>query len=310
LAGIGVISNPHSKLNRKNPNRHHYLTYIAGSEGHVAVTNSLEELEQVASMYKALGVKVIAINGGDGTIAHTITAIIHAWKDQPLPRIVLLRGGTINVVAQNLGIQGTPEEILFRLIEGYSKGTLDKIHRLHTIKIANNYGFLFANGVCANFLEEFYKNKTGRLGSIALILKIFFSRFFNRDFYFKIATSNTTSLWRDGLEISGERRAISTLAATIKQMPLGPKLFPKAGSLGEEIQCVSYVCRPDEIIFKVTKDILFTPNRPSDVKISTSTRLVTIITHPPSGYTLDGELYPPCESVTITLGPEIEFILV
>jgi diacylglycerol kinase (ATP) len=310
LAGIGVISNPHSKLNRKNPNRHHYLTYIAGSEGHVAVTNSLEELEQVALMFKALEIKVVAINGGDGTIAHTITAIIHAWKDQPLPRIVLLRGGTINVVAQNLGIHGTPEEILYRLIEGYSKGTLNQIHRLHTIKIANNYGFLFANGVCANFLDEFYKNKTGKLGSLALILKIFLARYFNRDYYFKIATSSSTTLLREGEVIASEHRAISTLAATIKNMPLGPKLFPKAGNIGEEIQCVSYICRPEEILFKVTKDILFTPNRPSDVKISASTRLVTILTHPPSGYTLDGELYPPCESVTITLGPEIEFILV
>ncbi len=310
MAGIGVISNPHSKLNRKNPNRHHYLTYIAGSEGHVAVTNSLEELEQVALMFKALEIKVVAINGGDGTIAHTITAIIHAWKDQPLPRIVLLRGGTINVVAQNLGIHGTPEEILYRLIEGYSKGTLNQIHRLHTIKIANNYGFLFANGVCANFLDEFYKNKTGKLGSLALILKIFLARYFNRDYYFKIATSSSTTLLREGEVIASEHRAISTLAATIKNMPLGPKLFPKAGNIGEEIQCVSYICRPEEILFKVTKDILFTPNRPSDVKISASTRLVTILTHPPSGYTLDGELYPPCESVTITLGPEIEFILV
>ena len=310
MAGIGVISNPHSKLNRKNPNRHHYLTYIAGSEGHVAVTNSLEELEQVALMFKALEIKVVAINGGDGTIAHTITAIIHAWKDQPLPRIVLLRGGTINVVAQNLGIHGTPEEILYRLIEGYSKGTLNQIHRLHTIKIANNYGFLFANGVCANFLDEFYKNKTGKLGSLVLILKIFWARYFNRDYYFKIATSNSTTLLREGEVIASEHRAISTLAATIKNMPLGPKLFPKAGNIGEEIQCVSYICRPEEILFKVTKDILFTPNRPSDVKISSSTRLVTILTHPPSGYTLDGELYPPCESVTITLGPEIEFILV
>jgi diacylglycerol kinase family enzyme len=310
LAGIGIISNPHSKLNKKNPERHNYLSYIAGKEGFVAVTKSLEDLEKVAKDFKESGVKIIAINGGDGTIAHTLTAIIRAWKGFPLPKIALLRGGTINVLAQNLGISGSPEEILFRLIEGYSKGALLDSTTLPCIHVNGVYGFLFANGASANFLEEFYKNKSDKLGSMLLLLKIVFSRFLNKDFFFRIAAASKTELWSQDQLLVREHSSISTLAATIKHMPFGPKLFPKAGKDGEEIQCISYVCSPESLLVPVIKDVLLSPNRPSDAKISCSSRSLTIVTSPPVKYSLDGELYPSCDRVTLELGPEIEFVLI
>jgi len=310
LAGIGIISNPHSKLNRKNPQRHGYLTYLAGQEGHVAVTRSLTELEDVAQGFKRTGVKLVAINGGDGTISHTITALIKAWDKDPLPKIALLRGGTINVLAENLGIKGSPEEILYRLIEEHYSAQINKTVKIHTIEIEGRYGFLFANGVCANFLQEFYKNKSGPLGSILLILKIAIARFINKDYFRNIVHEFETSIFSEGVCLSKPHQSLATLAATIKKMPLGPKIFPKAGKLGEEIQCISYVCPPLEAIFKITKDVLLTPNRASDVKICLSSREFDIFTNPRAGYTLDGELYPGSDKVTIKLGPEIEFVIV
>ncbi len=310
MAGIGIISNPHSKLNKKNPERHNYLSYIAGKEGFVAVTKSLEDLEKVTSDFKESDVKIIAINGGDGTIAHTLTAIIRTWKGSPLPKIALLRGGTINVLAQNLGIHGSPEEILFRLIEGYSRGALTQSTKRYCIHVNGVYGFLFANGACANFLEEFYKNKSGKLGSIFLLLKVFFSRLFNKEFFNRIASIVKTEVWNKDKILIHEHGAISTLAATITHMPLGPKLFPKAGKEGEEIQCISYVCSSERILFPIIKDVLLSPNRPTDVKISSSGRSLTIVTSHPVKYSLDGELYPSCEKVTLELGPEIEFVLI
>ena len=310
MAGIGIISNPHSKLNKKNPERHNYLSYIAGKEGFVAVTKSLEDLEKVALDLKESGVKIIAINGGDGTIAHTLTAIIRAWKGAPLPQIALLRGGTINVLAQNLGIHGTPEEILFRLIEGYSRGALTRSTKIHCMHVEGVYGFLFANGTCANFLEEFYKNKSGKLGSVMLLLKVVFSRFFNKEFFLSIASLAKTEVWNQDKIVLPQHDSLSTLAATIPRMPLGPKLFPKAGKEGEEIQCISYVCSPDKSLFPVLKDVLLSPNRQTDVKIISSGRSLTIVTSIPVRYSLDGELYPKCEKVTLELGPEIEFVLI
>lgn len=312
MAGIGIISNPHSKLNRKNPQRHGYLTYIAGQEGHVAVTKSLTELEQVAKDFKQAGVKMIAINGGDGTISHTITALIHAWAGEPLPHIALLRGGTINVLAENLGIKGSPEEILYRLIESHYSSQVKKTVRLRTLEIDTKFGFLFANGVCAKFLEEFYKNKSGPLGSLLLIIKIALARFVNKEYFRNMVHETATEIVSgiDPKSKSSHHDALATLVATIKRMPLGPKIFPKAGKEGEELQCISYVCSPEKAIFKITKDVLFTPNRESDVKISLSSREFDILTNPGSGYTLDGELYPASDNVTIKLGPEIEFVIV
>ena len=158
MAGIGIITNPHSKLNKRNLYRQQLLSYIAGETGILETTNNLEELENVAREFCQKNITVLAINGGDGTISRTITAFLHAYKEnnKALPAIVLLRGGTINMLAKNLRVTGNPEEILYRLIESHSSGQTHKSRTINTLQIGDNYGFLFASGTSSRFLKEFY----------------------------------------------------------------------------------------------------------------------------------------------------------
>src|SRR5438128_2499711 len=102
MSGIGIITNPHAKLNKRNPSRTALLGYILGQQGQLEVTNSLEDLSRVACEFRDQRIGILAINGGDGTISRTLTAFIHEYDGLPLPKVVLLRGGTINVLAKNL----------------------------------------------------------------------------------------------------------------------------------------------------------------------------------------------------------------
>src|SRR4051812_22856783 len=119
MSGIGIITNPHSKLNKRNPARMSLLGYILGAKGQLEVTNTLEDLGRVARDFKEKGVTILAINGGDGTICRTLTAFIKEYGETgtPLPQVALLRGGTINVLANNLRIKGSPEQVLYRLVD-------------------------------------------------------------------------------------------------------------------------------------------------------------------------------------------------
>src|SRR5687768_275022 len=108
MSGIGIITNPHSKLNKRNPRRAELLGYIVGERGQLEITNTLADLERVAHEFREKKIHTLAISGGDGTICRTLTALIHAYGEVPLPRVALLRGGTINVLANNLGIKGAP----------------------------------------------------------------------------------------------------------------------------------------------------------------------------------------------------------
>ena len=122
MSGIGIITNPHSKLNKRNPARSALLGYILGEKGTLEVTNSLEDIGRVAREFKERRIGLLAINGGDGTICRTLTAFIKEYGTAPMPKVALLRGGTINVLANNLGIRGSPEQILYRLVEAHSTG--------------------------------------------------------------------------------------------------------------------------------------------------------------------------------------------
>ena len=125
MSGIGIITNPHSKLNKRNPQRTALLGYILGEKGRLEVTNNLDDLGRVAREFKSKNIGILAINGGDGTICRTLTAFIQVYGNAPLPKVALLRGGTINVLANNLGIAGSPEQVLYRLVEVYSNEEKD-----------------------------------------------------------------------------------------------------------------------------------------------------------------------------------------
>lgn len=310
MPGIGIISNPHSKLNRKNPQRHEYLTYIAGEEGHVAVTQTLEDLAKVASDFKEHGIKILAINGGDGTISQTLTAFIKAYDGAPLPKIAILRGGTINVLAENLGIKGSPEQVLYRLIERHSINNLTVTRKISTICIEGQHGFLFGNGTTAGFLELFYKNKTGPLGSILLGVKIILSKIFGTKLYKKTVKAIETSAEVDDRTVE-KHPAIATFIASIPRMPLGFNLFPKTYENSQTAQLVSYIGSAEKDIYKILFDFFIRPSKPSDVKISHCGRNFLVKCEDTNPYTLDGELfYPKTTEVNVQLGTELEFIIV
>ncbi|MDB2447007.1 diacylglycerol kinase family protein [bacterium] len=310
MPGIGIISNPHSKLNRKNPQRHEYLTYIAGEEGHVAVTQTLEDLAKVAEDFREHGIKILAINGGDGTISQTLTAFIKTYGSATLPKIVLLRGGTINVLAENLGIKGSPEQVLYRLIEKHSINKLETTRRVSTLVAGGQHGFLFGNGTAANFLELFYQNKTGPLGSLLLFVRLMISRLSKKTLYDSVAKSVDTAVIVDS-DKKPSHQSISTLIATIPRMPLGFKLFPKTTENSQLAQLVSYTGDARKDIFKAVFDFFVRPSKSTDAKISYCGKSFSVECGEPTPYTLDGELfYPEGNVVDVQIGTELEFIIV
>src|SRR5437762_2543265 len=106
VPGIGVITNPRSRMNKRDPSRMRKLGYLIGDRGSAAATRSLDDLYRVAEEFKSADIDVLGINGGDGTIHHTLTAFVRTWGDKPLPLIAILRGGTMNTIANSYGIKG------------------------------------------------------------------------------------------------------------------------------------------------------------------------------------------------------------
>jgi diacylglycerol kinase (ATP) len=309
MPGIGIVTNPHSKANRSKPGNIKMLGYILGHQGRLEVTNKIEDLVGVAKRFKEQNIEILAINGGDGTISRTISAFIKTYEGSPLPKIALLRGGTMNVVAQNLGIRGSPDKILASLVELYSTGEPLKVQTLSTIKIENNYGFLFGTGVAAQFLVEYYKKKTGPLGAFLLCLSVWFSGIFDGVLFKKVIKDQLFRLTSKDFN-SIVHNSICFLCSTVKRMPLSYPLFNKINGNVHKFQCVSFTLKPKEAIYKFPLILLQGKYASKTQKFEVTLQEIKLSSDNPFNYTLDGELFDPVDSITIQTGPIISFIVI
>lgn len=310
MSGIGIITNPHSKLNKRNPQRSALLGYILGEKGRLEVTNNLEDLARVAAEFKSKGIGILAINGGDGTICRTLTAFINVYKNDPLPKVALLKGGTINVLANNLKISGTPEQILYRMVEVYSNVEKDfETQILTSIEVEGTYGFLFGNGAASSFLKEYYKRKSGPLGAFLWSMAVWVSGLWNGQLYQSVIEDQLQELFpADGPSFT--HSSLAVFACTLKRMPLGYPMFRSVQLGSDQFQCVSFTLSAKDAVWKLpwTMIKLHQENNKNKLSFTTSTLAIE------SGegrfeYTLDGELYTSAtKRLEIRTGPKIEFI--
>lgn len=160
MPGIGIVTNPHSRLNRRHPERMRRLGYMLGRDDTYELTNRIEDVADVAREFKESNIDILGLNGGDGTNHVTLTTFIDVYDGDPLPKIALLRGGTMNTVSNGIGIEGKPPRLLANLVEKYYTGQPFETTERDILKVTDHsgtrYGFIFGNGIVANFLELYY----------------------------------------------------------------------------------------------------------------------------------------------------------
>jgi diacylglycerol kinase family enzyme len=123
----------------------------------------------------ARGVDLVAICGGDGTGQIVLTMLHDRYRaaGKSAPAVVLLRGGTMNTVARNLAIEGTPESILASLIARIEAGTPLPSVQQPLVVVNGRHGFLFAAALGARFLQLYYDTREpGPVRAALLALRV------------------------------------------------------------------------------------------------------------------------------------------
>lgn len=151
------------------------IAHIAATPRWVYGTETLQELDQVAAHVHAIRPEILVVNGGDGTLKSTMTAVCRNYEKTPtvpLPLIWLNAVGTENVTADDLGITGSNAALIERAKRIRAKIDaglpLDVAHR-HALKYNDEFGMLFGSGVPVNLLGAVYKHAA--LGPRKRILK-------------------------------------------------------------------------------------------------------------------------------------------
>jgi diacylglycerol kinase family enzyme len=308
VPGIGVITNPRSRVNKKDPGKMRQLGYLLGSHGAPYATRSLDDLYRAAEEFKAADIDVLGINGGDGTIHVTLSAFGQVYGAAPLPKIAILPGGTLNTIAAGIGIRGKPQEMLYEVIDRYHQGEELRIVERHALRIGDKLGFIFGNGIIANFLEAYYA--TGRPSPImgakvlahtigsALIRGRFIKRLFRR--------------WVGQVTVDGEtwaRTDFATVgAATVPQIGLGFAPFHRCDEKPGHFAVIGIHTGPLGIILDIPRIYNASPMR-RDKCISQVARRVVLESEEPFSYTVDGDLYSGAKDLVLATGPRLQLVV-
>ncbi len=312
MPGIGIVTNPHSRRNRRFPEQMRRLGYILGKDDTYELTNQTQDIARVAEEFKENQIDVLALNGGDGTNHVTLTTFIKVYGDTPLPKIAFLRGGTMNTISNAIGARGTPGQILLNLVERYyTTGDFDITER-DIMKVSDNtgerYGFIFGNGLISNFLDLYYG--TGNPSpSIAarLLTRAVFSAM--------VGGETSRKLFKDfeaEVELDNERWPMasykSLMISTIEQIGLGWRPFTRC----EERVGAFHVAAVKGSKMEVARALpaLRMGRRVDDAVITDTISSTAVIrSNEEIVYTIDGDMHRAFPEVRIETGPRIQIIL-
>lgn len=308
MAGIGVILNPYSKKYKKNPRKAKKMGFIVGDKASCKETEDLADLRRVAEEFKTRDIDILAISGGDGTNHCTLTTFIQVYGDKPLPKIVFLRGGTLNTVAATIGIKGSSETILSNLLVKYHEDIPFETKEVCLSKINNEYGFIFGLGVIYNFMDAYYKygNLSPAIAFKTLVHSII-SAIGNGRF-----ASEMFDRFDGDITVNGKKWPFANYSAIytgmINQLGLNFRVFYLTDKYPDKFHAVGFSTTPQNILFYVPWMYLGRSSGCPNL-LEESASEMTIKLKKPLPYTIDGDMKPPLDYFHITQGPRLTVLV-
>jgi diacylglycerol kinase family enzyme len=301
---IGVILNPNARGVKGDPGlRDRLARLLPPGTGEVYLTRTPDELAEACAELAAREARLVATCGGDGTNLSVITALARAYGRDRLPTLALLRGGTVNTVAANLGVHGRPEALLARLVPLAREREIPSVGQ-DLIDVNGQLGFLFAAAMGARFLEAYYGGPiSGPLWAGALATRTVASS----AIYGKLArwlfAPLPMELRLDGEPIAEPAAPRLLVAGTIADVGIGMRVLWQAGRQPNRFHVVASGISTVAMARQLHRVRAGRPLAGAPHLDRLAQRLDLRFAGPES-FTLDGELFRERE-VTITVGPRV-----
>lgn len=310
---VAVITNPMTRHNRRNPALVPALAYVLGERGEVVSPSDLPALAATADRFRERGVDLVCVNGGDGTVHQVVTAIARAYAGRPLPSFAVLRGGTMNIIADSVGVRLGAEAALGRLVEAlHREAPLPSTWR-HLIEVDLGagppvYGFLSGNGIIARFLEEYYQRSEPVPRDAALLLaRAAASALVGGRLAARLTRPFRGEVWVDGAPLPGASW-VAVALGSIEQMGLGFRVFPQVGA-APAFQYVALGGTVGDVARELPS--LYRGrgvSRPGDR--TDLARELVLTSDEPLRLMVDGDFYEsPGGRVTYRVGPSVRFVV-
>ena len=307
------MNNPRSRRNRHSAGLAGRLRALVGSDGEVADAATPEELDRAVERFRAAGVDVVGVNGGDGTGHFVLTALARAYGPAPLPRLLLLRGGAMNTVAHGHGIKGGPErilrDVLLKVRHGFPLRTTPRdLLRISADGGAPRYGFIFGTGsIVVAFLDAYYA--TGRptpAVAAALVVRGVASALLGGPFAAALTQRARLRVTTDGDEWE-DGSYLAVAAASTPDAGFGFRAFQRCGEQPGFFHAVGVTGTVGQVARSLPRLRRGAPWR-RRVAQDEVARVLELEGDAPR-FTVDGDLYPAVSAIRVETGPAVEIVL-
>jgi diacylglycerol kinase family enzyme len=311
MSGFGIVNNPRARRNLRAPGTAARLRTLVDADGEVADATTREELAQAVQRFKARGIDLLGVNGGDGTGHVVLTALAEAYRDAPLPSLALLRGGSMNTVADAHDVHGTPESIVKALLESRRAGAPLRTIERDLLSVAADggaprIGFLFGTGTVVTFLDAYYATgRPTRATAAALVVRAIASALVGGRFAQaltareRLRVSSDGEDWPDGVYLT-------VMAGAVPEIGFGFKPFARCDEQPGFFHAVGVTGSTFQVSMHLPRIWSGRPWRRS-LAIDAVTR--DLLLEGPVRFTVDGDLYEAREHVRVRTGPPVRVVL-
>lgn len=294
---LGVLNNPLSGGNRKGLGA---IRKILASYPQVCHREVLTPADVASALvdFSHKEVNIVAINGGDGTIQAVLTVLCHQKPFETMPCLAVLRAGTTSMTAGDVGLKGSCEPALQRLLSWVDGGEGEEvILQRSVLRVQVDprrdpiYGmFLGAAGIYQGI--QFCNNRLNRRGfrgewAPGLTIALFLLAVARRGGDYVGSVPITVGLDHSPPE---RRDYLLLMISSLERLFLG--LRPFWGKEEKTLHYTAVAARPQHLLRALPSLMRGRKNRygtPENGYFSQNVQQVQLTFT--SGFTLDGELY-------------------
>jgi len=314
---IWLVHNPRSRSGAKNGERLRAVAEESGGEIAWRAPDTLEALEAVVAEATAAGAEILAIHGGDGTVHRVLSALVVQLgggdpgphlRELHVPHIMVLRAGTVNIVAGNIGAPADGARRLRRLLKVRAEGGTPETRELAlTVVNGQHAGFIFGTGAIPRTMDAYYEGGDASIWKSAKVIGrgvvstvvggAFAGHLFRRDPY---------TVTVDGEIWPGDGWG-AVCAGTVPRMALGFAPFYTVRQDTGHLHVVAIRCDTRTIGTTVHNLWLGRPNDREGFQEG-SAQEVCLEGPDPIPFNMDGDSYPGSNRLVAQRGPVLSFI--
>ena len=225
---------------------------------------------------------------------------------EPLPMVAILRGGTVNTVAHNIGLKGRPDEILARVVEQYRSGQEIPHSDLDLLEVNSMYGFLFGACMPGRFFEAYYGGPTtGATWASVLAMRTVASAVARGAFAKWMFSPIPAQVTVDGRPLDSQAFTL-LVAATVQNVGIGVRVPYRAGTVPGRFHLVASSLPMMNLVGQFARVFAGRPLR-GEPHTDTLAKKAEIKFEETQTYTLDGDLFR-AERIQLAAGPRVSIL--